>query len=79
MKNDKNEIIRIQNMIENERLNFNENINDIMISDLDKVLRDFFDYKQKPQIEIKKHKGEIEVKILISAVNFRPLGYLPKN
>lgn len=79
MKSNKNEIIRMQNIIETDRLNVKENFNNLMLSDLDKVLRDFFDYKKKPKLEIEKNKGEIKVKILLTAVNFKPLGYLPKS
>ena len=79
MIKNKNEIIRLQNVLEKDRVKSNENFRELIIDDVTKILSDYFDYKEKPELEIKKEDGKFIVKIILTATSIRSFGFLPKN
>ena len=50
MKREKNELIRLQSLIENDRLKLCGSFEDLLLSDLDKLLKEYFDYKNLPEV-----------------------------
>ncbi|MBQ8427386.1 MAG: hypothetical protein IJX16_06490 [Clostridia bacterium] len=79
MIKNKNEIIRLQNVLEKDRVKSNENFRELIIDDVTKILSDYFDYKEKPELEINKEDGKFIVKIILTATSIRSFGFLPKN
>ena len=43
-KNNQNELLRLQSVIENDRLSVGNGFNDLLINDLTKLLKDYFDF-----------------------------------
>lgn len=78
MKN-KNEIIRFQSVVEKDRIKNSESFRDLILDDVTKILTDYFECNEKPELEIMKTNGKYVVKIVLTATNLRPFGILPKN
>ncbi len=52
MRKGKNELIRIQSMIENDRVCVGDDFLDLIEKDLIKLLRDYFDFSSSPKVRI---------------------------
>ena len=66
MKNNcANQILRMQTIIENDRLNKGDGFCELLLSDLTKLLRDYFDFNGAPEIEIQKSGGNYKVSIIV--------------
>ena len=44
MKKDKNELMRLQTLIENDRLSTGDSFVELIVSDVEKLLKDYFDF-----------------------------------
>ncbi len=75
---DKKDIIRFQNVIEKDRIKNSESYKEIIVCDIIKILKDYFEYNEEPELEIVKEKGKYLVKFILTATNLRPIGFLPK-
>lgn len=64
-KQDSKELIRMQNIIENDRLNVGKGFSELLLSDLHKLFIDYFDYSGLPQIDMVKEKGQYKVSVVI--------------
>ena len=63
MKNKKVELMRVQNLLENDRLNVGEGFNELFKSDLLKLLIDYFDIKKNPELKIVKNGNGFNINI----------------
>jgi hypothetical protein len=63
MKNKKVELIRVQNLLENDRLNIGDGFNELFRSDLQKLLIDYFDIKKNPELKIVKNNNGFNINI----------------
>ena len=52
MRKGKNELLRLQTMIENDRIAIGDNFLQLVENDLVKLLRDYFDFLSNPSIRI---------------------------
>ena len=75
---DKKDIIRFQNVIEKDRIKNSESYKELIVCDIIKILKDYFEYNEEPELEIVKEKGKYLVKLILTATNLRPIGFLPK-
>ena len=57
MRRNKNDIIRLQSIIENDRVNSSANFTNLLLSDLNNLLREFFDFKEAPDLNIERSGG----------------------
>ena len=57
MKKDKNELLRLQTMIENDRIYAGDNFLQLVSSDMNKLLRDYFDFTMPPELKIEKQNN----------------------
>lgn len=78
MKKNKNQLIRLQNMIENDRLTMGDNFIDLVVNDLDKLLRDYFDFRLPPELTIEKQGGSYFVSISINANRIKNFATIEK-
>ena len=66
MKNNcANQILRMQTIIENDRLNKGDGFGELLLADLTKLLLDYFDFNGSPEIEVQKNGGNYKVSIVI--------------
>ena len=52
MRKEKKELLRLQTMIENDRISDKDNFLQLIESDMNKLLRDYFDYSNPPELRI---------------------------
>lgn len=76
MKNGANELMRIQNVLEEDRLNVGKGFEEVLISDLNKLLKDYFDFNSLPSIKLIKNKGKYCVNINVDITRVRALNYV---
>jgi hypothetical protein len=72
----KSQLVRVQTLIENDRLNVGRGFMDLLLSDLSKLLFDYFDFNGAPQVEIQKNKGEYIVNITLNPVRIKTFNQL---
>jgi hypothetical protein len=77
-KNNQNELLRLQSVIENDRLSVGNGFNDLLINDLTKLLKDYFDFSNNIEVEITKSKGEYIVSFSLIASRIKTFNFLPK-
>ena len=77
-KNNQNELLRLQSVIENDRLSMGKGFNDLLINDLTKLLKDYFDFSNNIEVEINKIKGEYSVNFSLIASRIKTFNILPK-
>lgn len=70
--------MRIQSLIENDRLSIGENFEELILNDIDKVLTDFFVYDGSPKLSIEKIGDRFKVDISILSSRIKTFGVLPK-
>lgn len=76
-KNDtKSQLVRVQTLIENDRLNMGKGFMDLLLSDLSRLLFDYFDFNNAPQVEIQKNRGEYIVNISLNPVRIKRFNQL---
>ena len=79
MKGKKNNVIRVENLINGDRLKHSEEFSDLLTIDVNRLLRDYFDYRGAPAVEIMKNGGFFEVKIKLIAERLRAFSSLPQD
>ena len=79
MKTKKNNIIRMENLINNDRLKNGGGFIGLLTGDIDRVLKDYFDYKGYPNVEVVKNSGNFAVTISLSAERIKAFSSLPEN
>ena len=67
MNKNKKQLLRLQSLIENDRISTGDNFNQMVINDVAKLLRDYFDFKLSPNLSIEKNNDSYYVNIFINA------------
>ncbi len=78
-KVEKSEMMRVQTVLEKDRLFVGQGFEELMISDLKKLLTDYFDFSKDIQYEITKEKGEYRVNVSLIASRIKPLNTIIKD
>ncbi len=78
MKKSSKEISRIISLIENERLSIKNNFEDLLIKDLERVLKDYFELASNPSVEILKKDKKYEININFLANSIKSFSTLPE-
>ena len=77
MKTNRTELARIKNLIESDRLNTGDNFYELVTMDLKKLLSDYFDLSEAPQMEIVKTGDALIIKVVASATRLKSFLSLP--
>ena len=72
MKNKSQEIIRVKNVIENDRLNMGKGFTDLFVEDFSKLVKDYFEIEKQPVLYIVKDKNGYKVEISFYANRVKP-------
>lgn len=78
MKNKKTELARIKNLIESDRLNTGDNFYELAVSDIGKLLKDYFDLISAPDMKIVKVGDSLAVTITAKAVRIKSFVNIPE-
>lgn len=77
MKKNKHEIARIENLIKTDRLSMKDDFSELLCGDLDRVMRDYFDYKGLPIVNIDRSGDAFLVRISVSASAIHAFSSIP--
>ena len=77
MKKNKHEIARIENLIKTDRLSMKDDFSELLCGDLDRVMRDYFDYKGLPIVNIDRSGNAFLVRISVSASAIHAFSSIP--
>ncbi len=78
MKKRARELIRLQNIIENDRLSIGKGFEDLFLNDLSKLLNDYFEIKQKPILSVEKIGGAFNVTVCFESSSIKSVKFLPE-
>ncbi len=78
MRKDKNQLLRLQTLIENDRIMTGDNFSEMLINDIDKLLRDYFDFSLSPKLSIEKNRDGYLVNFSISASRIKNFANIQK-
>lgn len=78
MRKGKNQIVRLQRMIENDRITSGDNFINLVTCDTEKLLNEYFDIKDKLQLKIEKTGEEYNVLISFRANRIKNFINVPK-
>lgn len=79
MRKRKSELVRVQNVIENDRLNLGLDFNKLIESDLIKLLSDYFDLSSGLDLKLEKHGDRYKIQISCYAARVKQFGVIPSN
>lgn len=79
MRKRKSELVRVQNVIENDRLNLGLDFNKLIENDLIKLLSDYFDLSSGLDLKLEKHGDRYKIQISCYAVRVKQFGVIPSN
>ena len=74
-----NQLTRLKNIIEGDRLPSGEDFNSLVVSDLDKLLRDYFDLKSTPVLTILRDKDCYKITVKADSMRIKTFTSLPKD
>ncbi len=78
MKNQKKELVRVQSIIENDRLSVGGSFEELIGIDLIKLLSEYFDFRSSPTLKILKNGNKLNVEIALVADSIKAFGVIPK-
>ncbi len=78
MRKDKNELLRLQTLIESDRLLTGDNFGEMLINDITKLLRDYFDFSMTPNLAIEKSRDGYFVNFSINASRLKSFANIQK-
>ena len=67
MKKQEKELIRVNNMLNNDRVNIGDNFQNLLLIDLIKVLKEYFDMKENPSLVMQKESDFLKVSVNFNA------------
>ena len=78
MKKDKRELMRVQSILENDRMSVGDNFIELVVSDVGNLLTDYFDFAGVPKLKIEKFGDRYSVGITILASRIKNFNHVPK-
>ena len=78
MRKDKNELLRLQTLIESDRLLTGDNFGEMLINDITKLLRDYFDFSKPTKLAIEKSRDGYFVNFSINATRLKSFANIQK-
>ena len=78
MKKDKAELMRVQTMIENDRMSTGDSFLELLVVDLKKLLEDYFEFRDLPKVKMEKCGDRYRIEFSIFASRVKVFEYIPK-
>ena len=73
-----NELARLENVISLDRLSLNKNFNELLVKDLENLLKEYFDISSNIEVSLLKAENKYFVKIECNAVRVKPFFQMPR-
>lgn len=77
MKKGSKELLRIQNVLESDRLNVGKGFEELFTSDLKSLIEDYFDIEKSPILKTEKTKNGYKIIIDFEAKSLKVVNFLP--
>lgn len=74
----KNSLLRVETLINNDRMKNSDGFLDLLTEDLNRVLKDYFDYNGYPVVDVVKNGGVFSVNVSLTARGIRTFSRLPQ-
>lgn len=78
MKKDKKELVRLQALLENDRMKTGDSFFELVSCDVGNVLADYFEFSGEPEIKIEKIGDKYIVNITLISTRVKNFEYVPK-
>lgn len=78
MKREKKELLRLQSMIESDRISTGDNFLRLIESDVNKLLRDFFDFSKPPELRLEMHNNNYLFTLTLNASRIKNFANVSK-
>ena len=78
MKREKKDLLKVQTLLENDRLNTGEDFIALVKNDTKKILSDYFEFNEQPTIKLEKTGDRLKVEISVYACRIKTFDILPK-
>ena len=78
MRKNKNELLRLQTMIENDRISTGDDFIELIVSDATALLKDFFDFNDVPSLNIVKFGDRYKVELSVLVSRIKNFSSIPK-
>lgn len=78
MKKKSNQLKRIENVINNDRLNYGDNFYALLKIDIERLLSDYFDFSLPIALEIDKSGGNYIVNLQLKATTIKQFMSVPR-
>lgn len=78
MRKNKSQLLRLQTLIENDRILAGENFSEMLLSDITKLLRDYFDFSASPNITMERTREGYIVNFSINALRIKSFASVQK-
>ena len=79
MKSGTKSLVRVETLINNDRIRTSDGFSDLLKMDLSNVLRDYFDYKGEPVVRIMKSGNKFQFSLELTASGIKGFKRLPKD
>lgn len=79
MKNADKSIVRVETLINNDRMKASDNFTDLLTVDLCRVFDDYFEHKDLPIVGVSKNGNKISVAVTLTASGIKAFKRLPKD
>ncbi len=74
----KNELMRVKNLLENDRNMLKDNFDYLILKDVKNALSEYFEFEENPKLEIFKQKGKYQISINLTAIKVKTFISLPE-
>ncbi len=78
MRKEKKELVRMQSILENDRMKTGENFYELVCNDVGAILSDYFEFSGDPKIKIEKINDRYKVEITIISSRIKSFDNVPK-
>lgn len=78
MRKERRELLRLQSIIESDRISVNDDFLSLIESDLNKLLRDYFDFSMAPELKLKVENKGYLFTLTLNASRIKQFVNIPK-
>ena len=72
------DLLRLKTIIKGDRLGVSDSFDDLVISDIKKVLKDYFELKTEPSLSVEEKNGSYFIKVEVVASRIKTFGTVPQ-
>ena len=78
MKREKKEVVRVQSILENDRMSTGDNFIELVVGDVASLMNEYFDFSGVPKLKIEKFGDRYKVEISILASRIKNFEFVPR-